>query len=366
MSGISPKEYRRPLWKKLLTALLIAVLILASCVGLYAYDNLSWQERLMDNVWQAGFQEKQAELPDGTILNYGVGGPEDGVPLFLLHGQQVAWEDYSRVLPTLAKTWRVYAVDCHGHGDSSHDPAQYTCQSMTEDFIWFIQNVVGKPCVLSGHSSGGVLAACIAAQAPEYALGLLIEDAPFHCFRPEEMKERNAFVWSGGFVIGHDYLNQTAESDYIAYYFEHNAMWRLFGDGMVNLLADSARQHAAKSPDTPFKVWYMPASMMNALYYTHQYDLLFGEAFYNDTWFAGLDEDTVLKSIQCPTVYLHAKESYMMDGIMTCATPEKDAEQVAALIPNCQKIELSASDHDIHYVYPDEFLNGLDALANRL
>lgn len=366
MANVKSKKDRKPLWKKLLTALLIVVLILAGGLGLYAYDNLSWQSRLMDHVWQAGFEEKQAELPNGTVLNYGVGGPEDGTPLFLIHGQQVAWEDYARVLPTLAKTWRVYAVDCHGHGDSTHDPARYTCQAMTEDFVWFIENVIGKPCVLSGHSSGGILASAIAATAPEDALGLLIEDSPFHCFRPADMEQRRAFVWSGGFQIGHDFLNQTAESSYIAYYFEHNAIWRLFGDGMVAALADSARSQAAAQPEKPFQVWYMPASMMNALYYTHQYDLLFGETFYNDTWFAGMEEDAMLQSILCPTVYLHAKESYMMDGIMTCATPEKDAEAVAALIPNCEKIELPASDHDIHFVYPDAFLNGLDALSHKL
>ncbi|MDD3334566.1 MAG: alpha/beta hydrolase [Eubacteriales bacterium] len=362
MSTIILKPSKRPVWKKILIAVLIIALIVGGSIGLYAYDNLSWQTRLMDHVWQAGFVEKQATLPNGTVLAYGEGGVPDGVPLFLIHGQQVAWEDYSRVLPQLAQSYHIYAVDCHGHGNSSHDPARYSCSAMTEDFIWFIQNVIGKPCLLSGHSSGGVLATNIAATAPEYALGLLIEDAPFHCFRPEEMKANNAFVWSDGFLLSHNFLNQSEEKSYYAYYFENASIWKLFGEGMVKKLADDGRAYTASGVDAPFSLWYMPASMMNSLYYNNRYDLLFGEAFYDDSWFSGLNEDAMLQAVQCPTVYLHAKESHMMDGVMTCATSDETARQVSLLIPKCTKVELPYSDHDIHYVHPKDFLDGLEQL----
>lgn len=91
----------------------------------------------------------------------------------------MCWEDYSNVLPKLAKYYHVYAVDCHGHGKSSHDPRKYNCTSMGMDFLWFIKNVIKESCVISGHSSGGILAAWIAANAKDDVLGLVLEDPPF-------------------------------------------------------------------------------------------------------------------------------------------------------------------------------------------
>ncbi|MDD4370467.1 MAG: hypothetical protein PHD56_05285 [Anaerostipes sp.] len=63
---------------------------------------------------------------------------------------------------------------------------------------------------MSGHSSGGILAAYIAGKLPEMVSGLLLEDPPFFNVEPEEMQ--NTFVYKDGFQLYHHYLNQTKES----------------------------------------------------------------------------------------------------------------------------------------------------------
>jgi len=105
---------------------------------------------------------------------------------------------------------------------------------MTENFIWFIKHVIGRLCVISGHFSGGILAANIAATSPEQVIGLVLEDPPFFCVLSGEIE--NTFVWKDGFEVTHRFLNQTEEPYYIPYYFENGYFWKLF-QGLEQFLA---------------------------------------------------------------------------------------------------------------------------------
>ena len=100
-------------------------------------------------------------------------GPDHGRALLLVHGQTGAWQDYARVLPELSKNWHVFAVDCYGHGGSSHDEKKYYLDANGDDLIWFIGHVIGKETVGSGHSSGGLLAAYVAAYGGDRVVGAL-------------------------------------------------------------------------------------------------------------------------------------------------------------------------------------------------
>lgn len=137
---------------------------------------------------QANMHEKQVTLPDGSVLNYGENS-SNNTPLLLLHGQMVSWEDYAKVLPALAKEYHIYAVDYYGHGGSSKDPNKYFANAIGNDLIWFIENVIKKPVIISGHSSGGLLTAWLSANSPENVLGVVIEDAPFFFNRTKSCRK---------------------------------------------------------------------------------------------------------------------------------------------------------------------------------
>ena len=71
---------------------------------------------------------------------------------YFVHGQGVQWEDYAHVLPDLAQRYHVFAVDCFGHGESSHDPALYSCEAIGRALKSFAAQKIGACYLVSGHS----------------------------------------------------------------------------------------------------------------------------------------------------------------------------------------------------------------------
>jgi len=55
---------------KIFVGLIIALTII---FGIYVYRNLNYDKNIENIISHAGFIEKQAILPDGTLLNYGNG-----------------------------------------------------------------------------------------------------------------------------------------------------------------------------------------------------------------------------------------------------------------------------------------------------
>lgn len=206
---------------------IVVVALLSIVLSVFGYNNLNYDVKAMKQVNKAGFTERLVELDNGLVINYAE-GPDNGPNLLLIHGQTMVWEDYANVLPQLSRNYHVYAIDCYGHGDSSKVVATYSCEIMGEDINWFIERVMGDKCVISGHSSGGILAAWIAANYPENIEYLVLEDPPFFSVTPEEMQ--NTFVWLDGFKLIHDYHEQTEIENYTEYYMKNSYFWGLFGE----------------------------------------------------------------------------------------------------------------------------------------
>ena len=117
------------------------------------------------------------------------------------------WEDYAHVLPDLAQRYHVFAVDCCGHGESSHDPALSSCEAIGRAFKSFAAQKIGVCYLASGHSSGGIIAAWLAANDAERVSACVLEDPPFFRVMPVEMQqEPGCFAWKDGFVVTHAFL----------------------------------------------------------------------------------------------------------------------------------------------------------------
>ena len=180
---------------------ILGVLLLAA--GRYLYKCTRYWQRDYRQTVNSGYAIRQATLPDGSIINYAE-GPAGGDALLLIHGQTGAWQDYCRVLPQLGKDWHVFAVDCYGHGGSSHNKAKYYLRENGDDLIWFVNNVVQKTTVVSGHSSGGLLAAYVAAYGGEHIAGAVLEDPPI--FATEEGSFDKTFAYQDTYKPMHDYI----------------------------------------------------------------------------------------------------------------------------------------------------------------
>jgi pimeloyl-ACP methyl ester carboxylesterase len=112
-------------------------------------------------------------------LNYATAGDPSLPPLLLIPGQTESWWGYESAMPLLAERFCCYAVDLRGQGRSSWTPGRYSLDNMGNDLVRFIDTVIGRPTLVSGLSSGGVLAAWLSAYArPGQIIAGVWEDPP--------------------------------------------------------------------------------------------------------------------------------------------------------------------------------------------
>ena len=131
----------------------------------------------------------QYKIDDSSILNYYEVGTEKN-KLLLLHAQGTNSCSFYSVVTKLAKHYHVYLVDYYGHGKSSHNPEKYNLVSIGNDIMDFIENVIFDSVAVLGHSSGGLIAAYIAAHSPRCSK-LILEDPPFFSSWGERRYNRN-------------------------------------------------------------------------------------------------------------------------------------------------------------------------------
>ncbi|HEY5033170.1 MAG TPA: alpha/beta hydrolase [Actinomycetes bacterium] len=124
------------------------------------------------------FDEQLVNL--GEIrMNYATAGEPNRPALLLVPAQTESWWGYEQAMGLLAEHFHVFAVDLRGQGRSTRTPGRYTLDNMGNDLVRFIDLVIGRPTVVSGNSSGGVLAAWLAAYAkPDQLRGAVCEDPP--------------------------------------------------------------------------------------------------------------------------------------------------------------------------------------------
>jgi len=108
---------------------------------------------------------------NGTELHY-VSAGAAGSPLLLVHGFPESWWAFHKVIPLLAETHRVFAVDLRGFGDSSHDDGDYGSAVSAEDLHRLIAHLGVGPVHLSGQDISGGTVFRLAATHPEDVLSL--------------------------------------------------------------------------------------------------------------------------------------------------------------------------------------------------
>jgi pimeloyl-ACP methyl ester carboxylesterase len=112
-------------------------------------------------------------------MNYASLGLVGSPALLLIPGQTESWWGYESVMPRLAQHFEVFAVDLRGQGRSTRTPGRYTLDNIGNDLVRFIDEVIGRPTLVSGLSSGGVLSAWLSAYAkPGQILAACFEDPP--------------------------------------------------------------------------------------------------------------------------------------------------------------------------------------------
>jgi pimeloyl-ACP methyl ester carboxylesterase len=92
---------------------------------------------------------------NGARLHY-VSAGASGSPVLLIHGWPETWWAFRKVIPLLAATHRVFAVDLRGFGDSSTADGGYDAAACAEDLHHLVRHLgVGPVHVLCQDLSGG-------------------------------------------------------------------------------------------------------------------------------------------------------------------------------------------------------------------
>jgi pimeloyl-ACP methyl ester carboxylesterase len=90
-----------------------------------------------------------------------------------LNNGAASWQ---RVMPLLASHVRVAAYDRAGLGGSAPAPGLATIDRQVDDLASVITGLAAGPCVLAGHSWGGILVQLLAFRRPDLAAGLVLVD----------------------------------------------------------------------------------------------------------------------------------------------------------------------------------------------
>ena len=103
-----------------------------------------------------------------------------GEPLVLAHGGVSDARFFDKNIDALAEPYRVYTPERRGHGHTPDVQGPISYQLMTDDTIAFLDEVVGGPAHLVGHSDGAVVMMMVAMQRPDLARDLVLVSGGFH------------------------------------------------------------------------------------------------------------------------------------------------------------------------------------------
>jgi pimeloyl-ACP methyl ester carboxylesterase len=113
---------------------------------------------------------------DERIVHYEVIGR--GRPIIFLHGWVGSWRYWVPAMQAAAISFRAYALDLWGFGDTSHDPACYTLEQQVTLLDRFIQEMgIGKV-ALVGHGLGALTAILFAREFPQVVDRLMAVNMP--------------------------------------------------------------------------------------------------------------------------------------------------------------------------------------------
>jgi pimeloyl-ACP methyl ester carboxylesterase len=256
------------------------------------------------------------EIPEQLVdlgevqMNYATVGDAALPALLLVPGQSESWWGYEAVMPLLAGHFQVFAVDLRGQGRSTRTPGRYTLDNIGNDLVRFLDVVVGRPAIVSGLSSGGVLSAWLSAYAkPGQVRASVYEDPPLFA------SEVRPAVGPG--------IRQS-----IGPLFD---LWSTYlGDQWSIGAWEAMRESVARMPE-PLSFIPVPDAPPQNL---KEYDPEWGRSFWSGSVAAACDHERMLRSVKVPSVLLthHMRITNDDTGFLFGAMSDQQAQRVQHLL----------------------------------
>ena len=137
---------------------------------------------------------------NGTQLHY-VSAGASGSPIVLVHGWPETWWAFRKLIPLLARTHRVYALDLRGFGDSDNTDVDWQLQVAADDLHHLVAHLdAGAVHVLCQDISGGV-GFQFAATHPDDVLSFTAIESSLAGYGLESLADvNNGGSWHVGFL----------------------------------------------------------------------------------------------------------------------------------------------------------------------
>lgn len=288
-----------------------------------------------------------------AVINYATVGLPENPAILLIPGQTESWWGYEEAMGLLADHFQVFAVDLRGQGRSSRTPGRYTFDNFGNDLVRFIAFLIGRPVVVSGLSSGGVVAAWLSAYAPPGMIrGAHYEDPPlFSCevnpaFGPSLRQAVGAMFQLWSRYLG----DQWSIGDW-------DGLREAAPDILPKRMLPNLRAMGMTGPEPPQNL--------------KEYDPEWARAFITGSVGASCDHAQMLSRVKCPVLFTHhfsaieEKTGHLMGA---CAVTQVD--QVEKLITEAgqpfTRVSFPKMGHAMHLLDPKLFVNTLSEWAKDL
>ena len=101
----------------------------------------------------------------------------EGKPMVILHGLFGTSDNWQTIGKQLENDYCVHLIDLRNHGRSPWaSPHNY--DALAEDVILYIEERIGVPVLLMGHSMGGKTAMTLACKRPDLVERLVVPHSP--------------------------------------------------------------------------------------------------------------------------------------------------------------------------------------------
>jgi pimeloyl-ACP methyl ester carboxylesterase len=135
---------------------------------------------------------------NGTTLHYAAAGTT-GSPVLLVHGFPETWQAFRKLIPLLAASHRVFAVDLRGFGGSDAAPDDHGSSAAAADLHQLIARIGLGPVHLTGQDISGATVFRLAVTHPEDVLSLTAIETSLPGFGWEKLAD---IARSGAWHIG--------------------------------------------------------------------------------------------------------------------------------------------------------------------
>jgi pimeloyl-ACP methyl ester carboxylesterase len=313
-----------------------------------------------------GFAEKQFDTGK-VVLNY-VEGPKNGPPLLFIPGQMEFWQGYKLVVPHFSRNYHVFVVDVRGHGKSTKTPGEYSYNIIGQDLKAFLENVITVPAIVSGLSSGAVLAIWLAANAPDLVRAAISEDPPlFSAMHPRIENEKYMYRI---FKVAIDTLGKP-ERDILGFFMQQGIPKEgqedllLIPPWIAKFIVGDFKLNKRLRPNKKYDVPMAPYSGKLGFKFISEYDVDFSKATIDGRLTRGFDPEQTLARIRCPMLLIHAKWSRDKNWGLIGAMDDEDAEKIRSNVEHLTYVKVD-SFHDVHLSKPRVFIRVVDGFLKSL